>query len=73
MKILTWIRKDWHLTEDAHDVLRFMSTQMNLVGASVVGALMYAGASNGWIALTLVAWVALAAFGAVIKQPELEE
>lgn len=72
-KWLPWMRADWHLTEDAHSVLRFMSTQINIIGASVVAFQMWAAWPVWTVMATLVGWVGLAAFGAVIQQPELEE
>lgn len=72
-RFLPWLRRDWQLADDAGKVLRFMSTQINLIGASVVGVQIYAGVDPAWIWLTLAAWVALAAVGAMIAQPELCE
>lgn len=71
-----WIRplrrEFWRLVPDAGKVLSFMSTQANLMGASVVGALLAFDFGKGWIFAALSGWVVLAAIGAVIEQPELE-
>ena len=76
MLLKGWIRplrrEAWRLAPDAGDVLRFMSTQANLMGASVVAALLAFDFAKGWIFAALLGWVVLAAIGAVIEQPELE-
>lgn len=72
-KWLPWFRRDWQLAPDARRVLGFMSTQINIIGASVVAFQMWAAWPVWTVLATLGLWVALAALGAVIKQPELEE
>ncbi len=68
-----WFRRDWSLAQDWRKVLRFMSTQINIVGASVVGFMMWAGWAEVTVFGTLGAWVSLAAIGAIIEQPELHD
>lgn len=66
-------REFWHLAPDANKVLSFMSMQANLMGSTTVGAMLAFDFDKEWIFAALLGWVALAAIGAVIEQPELDD
>tara|TARA_R110000772_G_scaffold89304_2_gene185109 strand:+ start:8080 stop:8313 length:234 start_codon:yes stop_codon:yes gene_type:complete len=72
MKVLTWFRKDWKLTHDAHAVLRFMSVQASFLLA-VIPAIFTAYGFPFWVSMGSAAVLfGTVALGAVIKQDEID-